>query len=109
MFGFDAYWRHVGALLVSPYRGLLVYAPLTVLAVIGTVIIAPGPRRPIAWGGVTAVVVTVLFVAAFRYWSGGHGWGPRFLVGPHILLAPGLAAFFSRYRRMAHCQTGWFV
>jgi hypothetical protein len=54
--------------------------------------------------GVTAFAtlgVLLLVLAAFRYWTAGHAWGPRFLTSPQVLLAPTLAARFARWPRSA--------
>jgi hypothetical protein len=79
--------------LVSPGRGLLLYFPATLLAI---VLLA---RRRAPWGDalVPALVLGSLLqlaiVAAWPMWWGGHSFGPRLLseVQPLILLLLGLA------------------
>jgi hypothetical protein len=96
MFVTEGYGNRLAALLVSPYRGLLVYSPLVLLALPGLRASRRGPPRLLACGGVAALAAAALFFAAFRYWTGGHSWGPRFLVAPLVLLAPALATAFAR-------------
>ncbi len=101
IFTLDGYGEHLAALLVSPYRGLLVYSPVVVAAVAGAAAARPGAPRLLAIGGLAVLAVALLFFSAFRFWSGGHSWGPRFLTAPHVLLVPALAAFFTRFPRGA--------
>ena len=79
---------HMVALLLSPGRGLLLYAPvllwalwniksLTTLASAGFVVLAG-----------LLFIANLLFFSAYTVWWGGFGWGPRFLVAPTVFLAP---------------------
>lgn len=99
MFSMDDYGRHLAALLVSPYRGLLWYSPIVIAAVAGGFYLRPGNERLIGLAGLAVLGTAVLLFAAFRFWSGGHSWGPRFLTSPQVLLAPALAAFVVRRPR----------
>jgi hypothetical protein len=101
MFTLAGYAEHLMALLVSPYRGLLLYSPVVLAALAGAAIARPGTPRLLALGGLAVLAVALLLFAAFRFWTGGHSWGPRFLTAPHVLLAPALAAFFARLPRSA--------
>jgi hypothetical protein len=102
MFHADGYANRLAALVVSPYRGLLVYSPIAVLAVAGAVVLrGDRDRRLISWTGPLVVLCALFFYASFQFWSGGHSWGPRFFAGCHVLLAPALASAFERWRRVA--------
>lgn len=101
MFRLEGYGGHFAALLVSPYRGLLVYSPVVLAAVAGAFTLRPGTPRLLAWTGLSVLLAALLFYSSFRFWSGGHSWGPRFLASSHALLAPALAAFFARFPRSA--------
>jgi hypothetical protein len=78
--------------LVSPGRGLVLYVPLVVLAVVGI---------PWAWRRspvVTAVCLALmldrlLFYAGWFTWYGGWSWGPRFLLPAMPALGPLLLPF----------------
>jgi hypothetical protein len=100
-FVLEGYTEHLAALLVSPYRGLLIYSPIIVAAVAGTWLIPRGAPKILAWTALAVFAVSLLFFAAYHFWAGGHSWGPRFLASPHVLLAPALAALFLRRTRLA--------
>jgi len=99
MFQLDNYGRNLAALLVSPYRGLLVYSPVVMLAFAGALLPSRGTSRLLGLTGVVACATLVLFTASFHFWSGGHSWGPRFLAGVQLALAPGLANTLRRWPR----------
>ncbi|HEY3844041.1 MAG TPA: hypothetical protein VGL48_12395, partial [Acidimicrobiales bacterium] len=66
--------------LVSPARGLLVFSPVIVLAVVGVVI----ARRRQALDGLSvalsAVIIAHWFVVSSAYdWWGGYSYGPRYM------------------------------
>ena len=72
--------RFIG-LLISPERGILVFAPITILGLFG--LLMPSKLRSefkneaIFLG--LAVAVSFLFVSSFRGWNAGNGFGPRYL------------------------------
>ncbi len=99
MFQSEHYVEHVAALLFSPYRGLFVYSPVVLLGLAGSLLPARACLRILGATGVAACLGMLLFIASFHYWAGGHAWGPRFLAGVELLLAPGLARVFSRWPR----------
>jgi hypothetical protein len=74
-------------LLVSPGRGLLLFAPVVVLAAVGV---------PWAWRRSPAVCIACLALLGARLvvyspwwaWDGGAVWGPRFLVPAMPAMAP---------------------
>jgi hypothetical protein len=64
-------------LLLSPGKGLFVYAPILLIAALGWVHSRPGDQRMLVLG------ITMVFLiphALYSNWSGGGGWGPRFLL-----------------------------
>jgi hypothetical protein len=105
MFYFDDYGRHLAALLVSPYRGLLFYSPIALAGVAGIFLLRDATGRLLGITALGVLAATLLFIAAFRFWAGGHSWGPRFLTAPQVLLVPALAAVFARAPRRA----AWLV
>ena len=92
----------LAANLVSPSRGLLLFAPLiVVLAVVGTARIIRGSagsdtpsQRWLAGLVAAAGVAQWLVVSTFPHWWAGHSYGPRFLtetmVPMAVLSAPAL-------------------
>lgn len=104
--GYSAYFRRHGlpmfsmagwptkfaALIFGPTRGLLLYSPPILVAIL----VAVRQRRAdaIVCVGLISLLATTAFVASYTYWEGGFSWGPRLLVAPTILLAP----LFARVR-----------
>jgi hypothetical protein len=98
----DGYAGHLAAMLVSPYRGLLIYSPIVIAAAAGLWSARRGsPTRLLGGTAFATFAVLILFLAASRNWTAGHAWGPRYLASPHVLLAPALACFFTRWPRAA--------
>jgi len=81
-------------LLVSPGRGLLIYFPLCILAVIA---IATQWRRDRALAGLLLgmTLIPALFHAKWWSWEGGWCWGPRFFVPVLPFLALPLGAWIE--------------
>src|SRR5262245_44471489 len=98
-------WSAVGipgrlaGLLASPSRGLLVYAPVLVPALVGLLGgVRPGRDpllRVIAIGGAG----TIAMLGAYNVWWGGHSFGPRLLVDVLPALALGLVPAWSSIQR----------
>jgi hypothetical protein len=79
----------VGAagLMVSPSRGLLVFSPLMVFALVGLVLLWTRRRYAVLWP--LAAGMGVLLVVAFKWfdWWGGWCYGPRPIVDTMPFLA----------------------
>ncbi|MBN2304856.1 MAG: hypothetical protein JXQ72_10285, partial [Anaerolineae bacterium] len=72
-------WKGLIGLLVSPGRGIFVYAPPLILSVI----LWPRFRRTapaLAWFLAGSWAVALAFYGTWWAWHGGWCWGPRFLV-----------------------------
>jgi hypothetical protein len=82
-------------LLVSPGRGLLVFAPVLLVAL---AVLPRFARRHLLEAGFVALSFAVLlcFYARWYMWEGGWCWGPRFLVPVLPFLLIPLASAFSR-------------
>jgi hypothetical protein len=92
VFDFRGEPLHLVALLISPVRGLLIYAPLVILVPFCLPRLAkldPLARR-LAVAGLLLFVVNLVFFSLSGTWDGGFGWGPRYLVAPLIFLAPAI-------------------
>jgi hypothetical protein len=82
-----AVFRVMPLLVVSPYRGLLVYSPPLILGVFG--LVAMARKRPVLALTIAGISATALVVySAFVMWRGNGMWGPRYLVliTPFLLL-----------------------
>jgi hypothetical protein len=89
----------VAGQLVSPSRGLFVYAPWTVLAFVALASSWRGPadraRRLLRWSSL-AVVATVILYGAYAEWWGGWTYGNRYLSDLAPLYALALADVWRR-------------
>jgi hypothetical protein len=101
----------LAGLTVSPSRGIFVYSPIAVVAIIGAVkawrmSMSPslGTARSDAALFVRYVAIaalaTLLTYSKFIVWWGGHGYGPRYLTDAMPFLGPlfalGLSPIFER-------------
>lgn len=78
-------------LLMSPNRGLLVFSPVVIVALIGIPAAVRGGFRSIgAWLCVAAGAQYVLY-ALYTVWWGGHTYGPRYMLDVLPLLIPAAA------------------
>ncbi len=90
----------LAGILVSPSRGLLVFAPIAGLAFLS--IGRAWRAGPLARYGV--VVPTLLFIAGwaqYAVWWGGHSYGPRYAADIAVPLALIVAAGWDAPRRAA--------
>jgi hypothetical protein len=73
-------WIGSFGLLLSPGRGLFIYAPVTLLLFFG---LRPARHRlspPYFWLVATLCLFYWLFYGSWFAWGGTWGWGPRFLL-----------------------------
>jgi len=86
----DRFGTALMAHLVSPSRGLLIFAPAAALALVGALL---SPRRvlqvPLAALGLVWLCLHLVIVSRFPYWWGGYGFGSRLLVD----VLPGVFVF----------------
>lgn len=97
----SAYGEALLGNLVSPARGLFVFSPFLLFAVVA-VIRRRGTLTRLERIACLIVLLHWLAVSIPRYWWGGHTYGPRYFsdVLPYIffLLIPMLEAFFREHR-----------
>jgi hypothetical protein len=73
-------WSKLGPLLVGPYRGLFVYAPILVLAPPGWIVLAWRRRWAPAIVSFLVCAAVLLVNLCYPEWTGGWSTGPRLLV-----------------------------
>ena len=77
--------------LFSPARGLLIYFPLTLFAILGLTKVTrePATHRSIYLTFVVFIAAGIVSVSKWSMWWGGHSYGPRLLadIQPFLLLA----------------------
>lgn len=73
------WWQGVAGLLVSPGRGLFLYAPVLLLALPATPAFWRRHRAEaaLAWA---VILAHLLLYGKWFMWHGGYAWGPRFMV-----------------------------
>jgi len=84
----DGLWR----LLVGPNKGLLLYFPLLVLAILGLAKLTRTERRSAAIPSAAVFGALLVIASAWWAWDGTVGWGPRFLVPAIPFLAAAAGA-----------------
>lgn len=82
------------ALIASPYRGLLVYAPS--MFIVGYFLASEKKIPFVERAGIASFIAMFALNTFYGFWTGGSSWGPRFLIAPLILFAPTLARFYSK-------------
>ncbi len=88
-------------LLISSDKSVFVYSPLLLLAIPGVFAARRRGRGAEAACAAGIFALTVLFHAPWHDWSGGHSWGPRFLVPltPVCMAAAGVYIADTKGRR----------
>lgn len=71
----DAFGEALAANLVSPGRGLFVFSPIAVLAIVGAV--RARDRDPLLWAAIAVVPLHWVLVSLYEHWWGGNSYGPR--------------------------------
>ncbi len=105
--GFHHLWQGLPGILLDQEYGLLVYAPVFVLAAAGIIALARRRVR-VAITSAGLIVAVVLIAASWNMWRGGFNPPARFLVPIVPALAAGLGAALARGPRAAAALLiGW--
>ena len=84
------------AILLGPYRGLLLIAPVMGFALFGLLLIARQPgKRAVSLSATLIIIYYVGLNASYRYWHGGWSYGPRHLASALPFMALFLAILWS--------------
>jgi hypothetical protein len=95
----------LGGLTFSAWRGLFLYCPVLLFALVGARQRWRGGERALAAACLGAFAATLLFVASFNAWWGGWAAGPRYL----IVAIPLLAVLAPRLAPLAPWARGLFL
>jgi hypothetical protein len=89
-------WRapHVFDVMISTDRGLFVWAPITLLCLMGVPWLYRTDRRLTALLSGIALLQLYL-IGSWSHWEGGAAFGPRFWIGLTPFFTLGLAALFD--------------
>jgi hypothetical protein len=85
--------------LLSPSRGLFVYAPILLFAAGGLLAAARRCRGGVPGYAAAAVVAGVATIAQFSVWWGGHSFGPRLLCDVLPVFALGIVPVWGWAQR----------
>jgi len=92
----SAPWVGALGLLVSPSRGLFVFSPVVLIALIG---IRPAlralPDHGLGWGFAGSLAL-YLGYSCYSVWWGGHSYGPRYLLDALVCMTPAAAIALDR-------------
>jgi hypothetical protein len=66
-------------LIYSPGKGILFYAPMLILCLVGFILFAR-VNKPELWLILGLWISYLAFYAPYDFWTGGFNWGPRFLL-----------------------------
>jgi hypothetical protein len=73
-----SFWVGLAGTLVSPSRGLLIYSPVLLFVAYLLWRYRSQLRPHLTWLALGIVVVHVVFMSAYKFWYGGHCYGPRY-------------------------------
>jgi hypothetical protein len=77
----ESYWTALYGLLFSPSRGVFIFSPMVLVVLVGSAFKARLlGRRELFWLSVAWAAGSVLVIAKFPAWYGGHSFGPRLQV-----------------------------
>jgi len=81
-------WIGAAGLLVSPSRGLLVFSPVVLIALLGIpVALRTLPYHGLGWALAGSLALYLVY-AVYTVWWGGHSYGPRYLLDFLVFLTP---------------------
>jgi hypothetical protein len=81
-------WIGAAGLLVSPSRGLLIFSPVVLVALLGIpAVLRLVPYHGIGWGLAGSAALYLVY-GAYTVWWGGHSYGPRYLLDLLVMLTP---------------------
>ena len=99
----------LAGILVSPSRGLFVYSPVLLFALAGLVMARRHPRRRFFGVMAAAWIASLLMLAKYSVWWGGHSFGPRLLTDFLPLSVLFLVPAWNRLERSRPLQGGFLV
>jgi hypothetical protein len=89
-------WIGAAGLLVSPSRGLFVYSPVAIIALLGIVPALRSLREHgLGWALAGAFALYVGY-SLYAVWWGGHSYGPRYMLDLIVVLTVPAAVALER-------------
>jgi hypothetical protein len=102
------WWQGIAGLLISPGRGLFLYAPVLLMMLPATPSFFRRHRAEAALAG-TIILVHLLLYGKWFMWHGGYAWGPRFMVPTLPFFVIGMAPVIEWARESIWWRRGFLV
>jgi len=97
-------WIGAAGLLISPSRGLLIFSPIVLVALMGIpAALRYVPYHGIGWGLAGSAALYLVY-GVYTVWWGGHSYGPRYLLDFLVLLTPPAAVALDLVLRARWAQ-----
>jgi len=96
--GFDFTGRNILNVLISSDRGLFIWSPIAVPALIGIYYLYRSDRR-FALLLLSNFCIQLYLIGSWAVWSGGISFGPRFFLNSVPAFAIGLSALLSKFEK----------
>jgi hypothetical protein len=100
---FSGVWpQGIAGLLISPGRGLFLYAPVLLITLAAAPVFFRRHRSEavLTWA---VILLHLLLYGKWFMWHGGYAWGPRFMIPTLPLFTIGMAPAIERAR-----ERGWW-
>jgi hypothetical protein len=101
-------WQGIAGLLISPGRGLFLYAPVLLVMLPAIPSFFRRHRAEAALAG-TIILVHLLLYGKWFMWHGGYAWGPRFMVPTLPFFVIGMAPVIEWARESIWWRRGFLV
>jgi hypothetical protein len=84
-------WVGAAGMLISPNRGLFVFSPIALVAILGIpALVRRHPTLGAGWALIAALVQFLVY-SCYSVWWGGFSYGPRYVLDVVVLLTPAAA------------------
>jgi hypothetical protein len=102
------WWQGIAGMLISPGRGLFLYAPVLLVSLAAAPAFFRQHRAEaaLAW---TIIIVHVMLYGKWFMWHGGYAWGPRFIVPTLPFFVIGMAPAIERAMEPGWWRRGFLV
>jgi hypothetical protein len=101
-------WQGIAGLLISPGRGLFLYAPVLLMMLPAIPSFFRHHRAEAALAG-AIILVHLLLYGKWFMWHGGYAWGPRFMVPTLPFFVIGMAPVIEWARESIWWRRGFLV
>jgi hypothetical protein len=102
------WWQGIAGLLVSPGRGLFLYAPVLLMLLPAAPSFFRHHRIEAALGG-AIILAHLLLYGKWYMWHGGYAWGPRFMVPALPFFVIGMAPAIERARESNRWRLSFLI